>query len=97
MSQYNITAKTQSVTNARTKVNQIIRYLKDNRGPHSFNKIRMKTRIDLKAPENLTVLQSLKQNKKVLPSGSTFEYQVSYSIHNQSKNECHFVFHPIPY
>ena len=80
-----ITAKTQNVTDARTKVMKIIKFLRDHRGPHSIHHIRNKTKIDLQKAENVNVKQSLKQNEKVLARGTTFEYQPTIpGIHNKS-------------
>ena len=79
MSNY-ITAKTQNVTNTRTRLNKIIQFLKAHRGPHSIHNIRAKTRVDLQKAENLAVKTALQNNEKVTVMGTTFQYRVKISI-----------------
>eukprot|EP01083_Nonionella_stella_P132807 403817_1 len=81
-----ISARTQNVTNTRSKVSQIINFLRGDRGPHSIHNIRARTRIDLQKAENVAIKLSLQSNPKVLVSGTTFEYQPTISgINNKDE------------
>lgn len=75
MSHLQISRQQQRTVDCRKSLDKIVRFLASHRGPQSINTIRLQTRIDLKAAANTNVLQSLKQNKKVLFTGNTISYQ----------------------